>query len=156
MILESDVHAIFKVLREKGIIDDTPKVINQMSGTTDGLVYTLTINDESKYILKIDSQQSISFVEQLHQTYLKSPLLPKLLYTDPSKTFIVHSYIFGTTHYNRGSKINWLAVLVKYLLNYYEINHQTEKWGRLEQPSDSWREFNERSLEGARSECIAN
>ncbi|MDF2963794.1 MAG: hypothetical protein K0S39_5529 [Paenibacillus sp.] len=151
MTLKPDVHAIVKTLCKSGVIDYTAKVMTEMNGTTDGLVYTLTTNEEPKYILKIDNQENISFVEQLHQDYINSPLLPQLLYTDPAKTFIVYSYIMGTTHYNRGLKINWLSLLVKGLLNHYKIYHKTEKWGRLKIPLDSWREFNERSLEGARS-----
>ncbi|MEX1028964.1 MAG: phosphotransferase [Paenibacillaceae bacterium] len=151
MTRNPDVYAILTTLRARGVIDYNAKIATKMSGTTDGLVYTLTVNEEPKYVLKIDNHQSISFVEQLHQAYIKSPVLPKLIYTDPAKTFIVYSYITGTTHNNRGSKVNWLSLLVKDLLNHYEINHQLKIWGRLELPRESWREFNERSLEGARN-----
>lgn len=151
MIQRYDVNDIIKDLHEIGIIDAASKVTNKMNGTTDGLVYTLTVNEEPKYVLKLDSPENISLVEQLHLTYRDSPLLPKLHYTEPAKKFIVYSYIIGTTHYNRGSKINWLTLLVKELLNHYKIYEQTEKWGRLVAQRDSWREFNERSVEGARN-----
>lgn len=122
-----------------------------MNGTTEGYVHLLTVNDVPQYVLKIDSEQSISLVSQFHQTYSKSPLLSKLIYTDHSNTFLVYSYISGTTHYNRGSKIDWMTLIVKDLLNHYQITNQTERWGRLGHLRDSWRDFNERSLEGARS-----
>jgi hypothetical protein len=150
MIGRDDINSMIKDLRERGIIDPASTAADKMSGTTDGLVYTLTVNEEPKYVLKLDSPEHIPFVEQLHLAYRDSPLLPELHYTCPANTFIVYSYITGTTHYNRGSKINWLTLLVKELLNHYEVYEQTEQWGRFEAPRDSWREFNEESLEGAR------
>ena len=84
-----------------------------MSGTTDGSVYALTVDEQPHYILKIDSERDISLVSQLHEAYSKSPLLSKFIYTDPSNGFLVYSYISGTTHYNRGSKLDWMARIVK-------------------------------------------
>lgn len=150
MIQKNEVNSILKDLHEKGILVSTSKIASKMNGTTDGLVYTLAVNEEPKYVLKLDSPENISLVESLHLTYRDSPLLPRLHYTDPAKTFIVYSYIPGTTHYHCGSKINWLSLLVKELLNHYIIYEQTDKWGRLVHQRDSWREFNERSVEGAR------
>ncbi|MDB5052721.1 MAG: hypothetical protein JWM44_771, partial [Bacilli bacterium] len=91
----------------------------------------------------------IILAEQFLHTYRHITLLPKILYTDPAKAFIVYSYITGTTHYNRGLKINWLTILVKELFNHYEKYLQIDKWGRLESPIQSWREWNDRGLEGA-------
>jgi hypothetical protein len=151
MTLKPEVNDIIRYLRESGIIDYTTKVTNKMNGTTDGLVYTLTVNDEAKYVLKQDSQQSISLVEQLHQFYIQSTLLPKLIYTDPAKTFIVYSYINGTTHYKRGSKINWLKALVNGLINHYENYQQTDKWGFwIEDPCQTWLDFIDQGVEYAR------
>jgi hypothetical protein len=151
MTLRLDISDIIKELRETGVIDSSSKVTNKMNGTTDGLVYNLTVNDEPKYVLKLDSPQNISLVEQLHQTYIHSNLFPKLLYTEPDKTFILYSYITGTTHYNRGSKINWLTLLVKELLNHYEIYKLTDKWGLwLEDPCQTWRDFIDQGVENAR------
>jgi hypothetical protein len=53
----------------------------------------------------------------------------------------------GTTHYNRGLKVEWLTILVQELFNHYEKYLQTDKWGRLERPVQSWNEWNYRSLE---------
>ncbi|TCZ76109.1 hypothetical protein E0485_14800 [Paenibacillus albiflavus] len=145
-----DVEGVLSTLREKGIIEDNAKVMGTMSGTTDGLVYTLAVHEEPKYIFKIDHKESIRVVSKLHQAYINSPLLPKLIYRDPVHDFIVYTYVAGTTHYNRGAKKEWLSRLVQDLLNHYSISHDTDKWGRLERLRDSWREFNERSLEGAR------
>lgn len=150
MTFKQDIHDILEDLRNKRILDSEVKAAHQMKGTTDGRVYTLTINDEPKYVLKLDSPQNICLVEQCVQAYPESRLLPKLLYIDPAKTFMIYPYLTGTTHNERGCKLDWMTLLVKDLLNHYEIDDQTEKWGRLALPRDSWLEFNERSLEGAR------
>ncbi|TXK76133.1 hypothetical protein [Paenibacillus sp. N3.4] len=151
MTLGIDVNEIIKDLREKSVIDGTTKVLNKMNGTTEGLVYTLTVSDSPKYVLKLDSSENIFLVEQLHQAYLNSTLLPKLLYIDPAKTFIVYVYTAGTTHFNRGTKIDWLTVLIKDLLNHYEIYQQTDKWGYwLEDPCETWHNFIDRGVEYAR------
>lgn len=151
MIIEKDVNDIVRYLCDKGIIHGSTRISDKMNGTTDGLVYMLAANEELKYVLKIDNQASIALVEQLYQAYKESPLLPKLLYIDPSKVFVLYSYISGATHHNRGSKLRWMTLLVEQLLNHYELNHHTEKWGRLQLLRDSWHEFNERSLAGARN-----
>ncbi|MDQ0874255.1 hypothetical protein QFZ77_002914 [Paenibacillus sp. V4I3] len=151
MTLGIDVNDTIKGLCEKGVIDCTTKVLNKMNGTTEGFVYTLTVNDNPKYVLKLDSSENIFLVEQLYQTYTNNTLLPKILYTDPAKTYIVYFYTAGTTHYNRGAKINWLTLLIKELLNHYEIYQQTDKWGFwLEDPCQTWRDFIDRGVEYAR------
>lgn len=124
--------------------------MNKLSGTTDGLVYTLAEYEEPKYVLKFDNQKRNSFVKKVYQTYSQTVLLPKLLYCDDSNEFIVYSFIPGTTRYNRGLKKNWLPRLVKDLLNQYKISHNSDVWGSLERPCESWREFNERCLKEAR------
>lgn len=151
MTIERDIHDIVNSLRESGIIHYNTKIHNKMNGSTDGYVHILTVNEVAQYVLKIDGELSISLVSQLYQAYSRSPLLSKLIYSDPANTFLLYSYISGTTHYNRGSKVDWMALIVKDLLNQYQIARQTEGWGRLGHLRGSWREFNERSLEDARS-----
>jgi hypothetical protein len=54
-------------------------------------------------------------------------LLPNVLYTDEKKEFIVYSYVSGETHFNRGSKLEWMTILIMLLLNKYKkVNHN--KW----------------------------
>lgn len=138
-------------LHHLNIIDSRATLEDRkMNGTTDGLVYMLTVNEEPTYVLKLDNSANISIVNQFHSTYPTRSILPKLYYTDPANAFILYSYIKGTTHYHRGAKINWLSLLVTELLNHYQLEESTEKWGRLVDPCHSWREFNERGIEGAR------
>ncbi|GLI10319.1 aminoglycoside phosphotransferase [Paenibacillus tyrfis] len=150
MTFKQDIHDILEDLRKKSVLDSEIKAAYQMKGTTDGRVYTLAVHDEPKYVLKLDSPQNICLVEQCVQAYPESRLLPKLLYIDPAKTFMIYPYLTGTTHDKRGRKLDWMTLLVKDLLNHYKMDHRTETWGRLALPRDSWLEFNELGLEEAR------
>jgi hypothetical protein len=152
MLEKVDINVIIENLYEKGLIDNTVIATNNKTGSTDGLVYILSEHNEAKYVLKIDRPQQIILAEQFFHTYRHINLLPEIFYTDPAKAFIVCSYIPGTTHFNRGSKINWMTILVKVLFNHYEKYLQTDKWGRLESPIQSWSEWNNRSLESTRND----
>ncbi|MBE1556807.1 hypothetical protein [Sporosarcina limicola] len=151
MTEKTKVNDIIMGLRDKGVIDlNEHDIIKLDSGTTDGLVYTFLENNIFKYVLKLDLPQQITFAEEFLHTYQNVSLLPKLFYTDPQKKFILYSYIAGTTHYNRGSKINWMTLLVKELLNQYEKYDQDASWGRLGGiPQKTWHDFNSCSLESA-------
>lgn len=149
MTVHSDIQKIIETLQDKGVVEQDSQIQDQMKGTTDGQVYTLAVGGAAKYVLKIDNKLSLSGVEGLLAAYPGSPLLPKLLFTDSAGTCILYTYIAGTTHYNRGAKIDWLKRLVTGLLNHYEISEE-QSWGRLEMPRTSWAEFNRISLEGAR------
>jgi hypothetical protein len=149
MAMKLEVTNIIKNLQDKGIIDLNEQDINMMKGTTEGLVYTLSEKGTPKYVLKFDYLQEIDFVQQFLQAYQNVSLLPKLLYTDPEKKFIAYSFLTGTTHYNRGSKINWMTILVKELFNHYKKSEQAAEWGRLGIPRQSWHEFNTISVESA-------
>lgn len=150
MVHTQHINSIIQNLLQLGVIDSASQLNHRMHGTTDGLVHTLTVHEEPKYVLKLDSSENISMVREFYSTYEASSVLPNLYYTDPAHTFIVYSYIKGTTHYNRGSKINWLSLLVTELLNHYQVDKSTKKWGSLVEPCHSWHEFNERGLENAR------
>lgn len=152
MIPKREINDIMSELHQLGIIDSTARVNNQMNGSTEGVVYTISIQEEPRYVLKFDQPEDIVHVEQLHLAYVDSPLLAKLLYTDPEKSYMVYSYIAGTTHYNRGSKVDWLSRFVKDFLNHYKRYEgaASDRWGRLSETRETWREFNERSVESTR------
>jgi Phosphotransferase enzyme family len=149
MAVKLEIANIIKNLQDKGVLNLNEQDIKTIKGTTDGLVYTVSENSTPKYVLKFDNSQQIDFVEQFLRSYLDVSLLPKVLYTGPEKNFIVYSFIPGTTHYNRGSKINWMSTLVKELLNHYKKYDQTVEWGRLGIPRRSWYEFNAVSVDEA-------
>lgn len=127
------------------------EISKMKSGTTDGLVYTFSENGLPKYVLKLDHPQQIIHVDQFLYTYQHVQLLPKLIYTDTGKGFIVYEHINGTTHYNRGSKINWMTLLVSELFNHYVNYDLNGSWGRVGGiEHQTWHDFNMCSLESTR------
>lgn len=151
MIEIAKVDHIYMNLQDKGVINlNEPKINKINSGTTDGLVYSISENNVPKYLLKLDRPQQINFSSRFSHTYQDVRLLPKLYYTDPEKEFILYAYIEGTTHYNRGSKIDWMTLLVNELFNHYVKYDQNADWGRVGGiPQQTWHNFNLRSLESA-------
>lgn len=142
------IEEINKILKLHHFVDEI-LLIEKKSGTTDGLVFHLESKQGNNYIMKFDNPIHIRYVETLLNAYKDSQLLPKIHFS--SDSYLLYSYIEGTTHFNRGLKSNWLLTLVRELLNKYEEYHINEYWGRLEYPHKSWLEFNETSIEEARS-----
>ncbi|WP_239616800.1 phosphotransferase [Cohnella mopanensis] len=146
MRVEPNIQEINEILRKHNFKDQITN-IQKISGTTDGLVLKL----DDKYILKFDHPDQIDLAEQLLSTYQSSHLLPRLLFTASDKTYFLYSYIKGTTHYNRGRKLDWLSLLVEELFNKYIKYENADIWGRIEYPRQSWLEFNAISVEEART-----
>ncbi|WP_197278997.1 hypothetical protein [Lysinibacillus sp. ZYM-1] len=121
------------------------------SGTTNGVLYTLNYNEIPTYVMKIDTPEIITATKDFLMTYKDVGLLPDVLYTDDEKEFIAYSYISGETHFNRGSKIEWMILLIKELFNKYKKVDKDTTWGRNDGiHRNSWSEFNQSSLEFAR------
>jgi hypothetical protein len=121
------------------------------SGTTNGILYTLFINKMPMYVIKIDQPKVITSTEDFLLAYKEVKLLPDVLYTDPNKEFIVYSYISGETHFNRGSKLEWMPILIDELFNKYQKVGQSSSWGRVNGIQRKiWSDFNQSSLEYAR------
>ncbi|AZK47922.1 phosphotransferase [Paenibacillus lentus] len=149
MLLEPTLNEINKLFRLHGMNDEIIR-LRRLSGTTDGLVLRVESSKDDKYILKYDSPKQIQLVEQLLSVYKNSILLPNILHSSQDSTYLVYSFIEGTTHVDRGIKKSWLKKLTQDLFNNY-IKYQGESmWGRLEYPRQSWKEFNDISIEEAR------
>ncbi len=112
------INEIIYSLVNQGIIKSEDTDFAKLkSGTTNGILYTLHNNEIPKYVIKIDQPKIIATTEDFLLTYKDVNLLPNVLYTDEKKEFIVYSYISGETHFNRGSKLEWMTILIKELLN---------------------------------------
>jgi len=151
MIPERNLEQILGPLRDAGTIDPNAAATKRLSGTTDGIVYLLTVEDRPAYILKLDDAESIADAGLLHSSYEDCPLLPRIRHLDPDGNFLVYDYLEGTTHTGRGPKTDWLILLTEQLFNRYAEYKGSAKWGRFDMPRETWREFNERSIEGARA-----
>ncbi|MFJ7932154.1 hypothetical protein [Peribacillus sp. NPDC096448] len=147
------INEIIYSLVNQGIIkNDDIDLTKLKSGTTNGILYTLHNNEIPKYVIKIDQPKLIAITEDFLLTYKDVNLLPNVLYTDEKKEFIVYSYIFGETHFNRGSKLEWMSILIKELLNKYKKVNK-DNWGRVNGiHRNSWADFNLSSLEFAKED----
>jgi len=150
MVFEPNLTEINRLFQHHQLKTEISK-FQVMSGTTDGIVLKLESIQGEKMVLKFDRPNEIRIAEQLLTTYRKSELLSKVIYVAPDHSFLIYTYMEGTTHFNRGNKSNWLTKLVKELLNEYTLIEGDGAWGRLGYPRRSWKEFNETSIEQARS-----
>ncbi|WP_078382251.1 phosphotransferase [Sutcliffiella halmapala] len=155
MSLNDEVKTLITSLQTNGIIPINDYDITKMKGTTDGVVYIIQDRNQPKYVLKLDHPQQNSFAFQFLDTYSNIRVLPKLLEVAPDYQYILYTYLNGTTHFNRGSKKEWLTLLVKELFNHYQRSDSNSNWGRFDIPRTSWHEFNLHSIEWAR-ESVAS
>jgi hypothetical protein len=146
------INEIINSLVNQGILKNDDIDLKKLkSGTTNGILYTLNNNEIPKYVIKIDTPKLITATADFLLTYKDVNLLPNVLYTDEKKGFIIYSYISGETHFNRGSKLEWMTILIKELLNKYKkIN---KDWGRVNGiHRNSWADYNLSSLEFAQED----
>ena len=125
------INEIIYCLVNQGVIHSEDIEFEKLTnGTTNGTLFTLKNTEIPKYVVKIDQPKLISTTEDFLLTYKDVTLLPDVLYTDEKKEFIVYSYVFGETHINRGSKLEWMTLLIEELLNKYEKVNK-DSWGRV-------------------------
>lgn len=140
-------------LKHRGIISEDGMEYKEIkSGTTNGTIYSLSYGDKPLYIIKEDQPNIITTTNDFLNTYKNVKLLPNLLYTDENNEFIVYSYILGNTHINRGSKLEWMTIIVEEVLNQYKKTDETVSLGRVSGINrNSWADFNLESLEYAKA-----
>ena len=68
-------------------------------------------------------------------------MFANLLYKEPLHTYIVYSFLEGSTSCGRGHKRITLSTLVKEVINKYEIVSRIDGWGWKESPVQSWSAF---------------
>lgn len=147
------INEIIDRLVNQGVLNSEDIEIKKLtSGTTNGTLFTIKNAEIPKYVVKIDQPILISTTEDFLLTYKDVTLLPNVLYTDEKKEYIVYSYVFGETHINRGSKLEWMTILIEELLNKYEKVNKAN-WGRVNGiQRKSWADFNRSSLEFAQKD----
>lgn len=145
------IHRVIDILADKGLVmKDHLNLTGLKSGTTNGILYTLNINQTPAYVVKMDRPEIIASTQKFLLTYQDVALLPNVLYTDDMKEFIVYSFVPGETHINRGTKLDWLKVLVIELFNQYQQAANDMQWGRVNGIGrKSWSDFNQTSFESA-------
>ncbi|WP_145328710.1 phosphotransferase [Paenibacillus xylanexedens] len=138
------------VLFQKHSIHEQIVEVRQLSGTTAGRVFRLLASSGERYILKWDDPEDIRVTCQFLSTYSEVMLLSKVLFTSSDNTYFAYSFMEGVTHNHRGAKKAWLTRLVKKLFNTYVRLPDTKLWGRMEYPRETWKGFNQISIDEAR------
>lgn len=138
---------IEKELARANVIDPRGKAeFKAVKGTTDGRVYIGSENGVPTFVLKLEGAEYTRQTAEFLVRYAESPLMPKLLHEDPKHRYVAYAYLRGTTHVNRGAKLEWMIALARGLLNHYAPERSFEGYGRADSPCATWREFNGRSL----------
>ncbi|MED3550065.1 hypothetical protein [Cytobacillus praedii] len=145
------INEIIDRLIHKGhIINDGLELKELKSGITNGILYTLLIKRMPAYVIKIDNPKIIAATQDFLLAYKDVKLFPNVLYTDDKKEYMIYSYIPGETHFNRGSKLEWMTILIKELFNNYQRADKDIPWGRVNGIyRNTWSDFNLASLEFA-------
>jgi len=149
MSVKPNVLDILETLSKKQVINIQNPDVTCFNGTTDEYAYTVSQFGLPKYIIKMGATSQIINLERFFKRYPRVQLFPHYLYSNSEKGYIVYSYIKGTTHFNRGSKLNWMNTLVNELFNKYEKCDSTSDWGRIGLPRNTWKEFNHISVDQA-------
>ncbi|WP_145412224.1 phosphotransferase [Paenibacillus xylanexedens] len=137
-------------LFQKHSIHEQIVEVKQLSGTTAGRVFRLLANSGEQYILKWDDPEGIRITCKFLDEYREVMLLPKVFLKSSDNTYFAYSFMEGVTHNHRGAKKAWLTRLVKELLNTYVRLPDTKLWGRMGYPRETWKGFNQISIDEAR------
>lgn len=144
----NNINKIIDFLINRGLVVNEGLDVKKLKcGTTNGILYTILIENIPTYVVKIDHPKLITSTHDFLLAYQDINLFPAILYTDDERNFIVYSYITGETHYNRGAKLEWMTILINGLFNKYKKVDNSIPWGRVNGiPRNSWAEFNLNSL----------
>ncbi|WP_341201317.1 aminoglycoside phosphotransferase family protein [Planomicrobium okeanokoites] len=138
--MDTRIKKIITELIKQNVITAEPSRCKKLSGGTVSELYLLKV-DDSEYVLKMNGPEVTGPEALFLDTYEEVGLLPKILYAAPSKTYIIYSFISGSTDYNGSSKKEVLKELVERLLNKYRAVSSESGWGWVDSPSASWRDF---------------
>ncbi|KPB06277.1 hypothetical protein [Bacillus sp. CHD6a] len=148
---------IIDVLESKGLLRNAEIELKRMnSGTTSGILYTLILDKNPVYVIKMDDPKIISSTKDFLRAYKEISVIPDVIYADENDNYIVYTYIPGETHHNRGSKLEWMTILIQELFTKYNKINNDSSWGRVNGIHRStWTDFNNISFQLAH-ESIGN
>ncbi|WP_242301944.1 aminoglycoside phosphotransferase family protein [Bacillus cereus group sp. BfR-BA-01423] len=132
-----DISTIAAQLVKEKVISHYPTSVKVLNGGTASTVYLL----DEKYVVKLNEAEVIREEAIFLSFYERNTLFANLLYKEPLHTYIVYSFLEGSTSCGRGQKRITLSTLVKEVINKYEIVSRIDGWGWKESPVQSWNEF---------------
>lgn len=134
------IENIISELHKRNVIPAKPTGCEKLSGGTVSELYLLTVEGR-KYVLKLNDPEVTQSEALYLEAYKEIKLTPKLLYVDPSFTYIVYSFIDGSTVLKGADKGEVLKGLAEGLLNQYQFAQPQSGWGWADAPSASWQDF---------------
>lgn len=145
-----DISKVMKELADKKrILGDNMKC-KPLTGGTVSEIYLLSLENGSNFVIKSNEPNIVKSEAEFLDLYRDIPLLPKLIYTDPTNEYIIYSYIPGATvNVSTHNKKEILQEIVVGLLNNYKTISSTNGWGWRDSPIDSWRNFLLTEVKGA-------
>ncbi|GAB6451988.1 aminoglycoside phosphotransferase family protein [Bacillus cereus group sp. TH43LC] len=132
-----DISTIAAQLVKEKVISHYPTSVKVLNGGTASTVYLL----DEKYVVKLNEAEVIREEAIFLSFYERNTLFANLLYKEPLHTYIVYSFLEGSTSCGRGQKRITLSTLVKEVINKYEIVSRIDGWGWKESPVQSWSAF---------------
>ncbi|ATI53652.1 aminoglycoside phosphotransferase [Bacillus cereus] len=132
-----DISVIAAQLVKEKVISHYPNSVKVLNGGTTSTLYLL----DEKYVVKLNEAEVIREEAHFLSFYERNTLFSKLLYKEPFHTYIVYSFLEGSTFCEQGHKRSTLRTLVKEVINKYEIVSDVDVWGWKESPVQSWNEF---------------
>ncbi|MFJ8217981.1 MULTISPECIES: phosphotransferase family protein [Bacillus cereus group] len=132
-----DISIIAAQLVKEKVISHSPNSVKALNGGTTSTVYLL----DEKYAVKLNEAEVIREEANFLSFYEGNTLFSKLLYKEPLHTYIVYSFLEGSTSCGQGHKRRTLHTLVKEVINKYKIVPEAGGWGWKESQVQSWHEF---------------
>ncbi|MCP3740304.1 aminoglycoside phosphotransferase family protein [Rossellomorea sp. BNER] len=132
-----DISDIIKTMQDKGLVDRNDLECESLSGGTTSQLYLVN----QKYVIKINEPNVLEAESVFLQFYKNVPLLPLLIFVDPSYQYIVYEFIPGSTTYSRKNKSEILHLVVRNIINHYQSVPGTNGWGWKDELSTSWQNF---------------
>jgi aminoglycoside phosphotransferase (APT) family kinase protein len=113
----------------------------QLSGGTQSMVWAILCDGQARYVLKAGNPHVLRAEVHYLQMYRSLSFLPRLHHVDAGGCFIVYEYTSGETKYPGKNKRELLITLVQNIVSQYQQVPSTDKWGWLDAPHSSWRDF---------------
>lgn len=148
-VVNIKVQHVISTLLSRNVIPAEPSSYKKLSGGTVSELYLLHVKD-SKFVLKFNEPDVTGPEALFLNTYGMQRVLPKLLFVDPSQTYMVYSFMNGSTGHEGSSKKEVLKRLVEELINNYVKVAADPGWGWLDSPSSSWQAFLRNETSAAR------
>ena len=127
-------------LVERGVLAVPPESVERLSGGTASDVYLLHCKG-SGFIIKFNTQAVIERERCYLELYSDLDILPELEYSDPAHGYLVYSYIKSSRIQGAVIKEKVLPEVVRELLNHSRPVNGSAGFGWVDEPSQSWRDF---------------